>query len=95
MRQNLPLLPVAFDVDADRQNPGPARGPAAVADALTRSGAFVECVFSCPACGLAGTSLVRPAHLIGKTCLGCGEEVVLTVLDRFRPSRSRTSDSGA
>jgi hypothetical protein len=62
---------------------------------LLATGAFVECVFSCPACGLAGTSLVRPAHLIGKTCLGCGEEVVLSVLERFRPSRSRTSDSGA
>jgi len=61
---------------------------------LLATGAFVECVFSCPACGLAGTSLVRPANLIGKTCLGCGEEVVLTVLERFRPSRSRTSDSG-
>jgi hypothetical protein len=64
-------------------------------DDLLATGAFVECVFSCPACGLAGTSLVRPRHLIGKTCLGCGEEVVLSVLGRFRPSRSRTSDSEA
>ncbi len=53
---------------------------------LLATGAFVECVFSCPACGLGGTSLIRPAQLIGKTCLGCGEDVVLTVLDRFRPS---------
>jgi hypothetical protein len=56
---------------------------------LLSTGAFVECVFSCPACGLAGTSVVRPASLIGKTCLGCGSEVVLTVLDRFRPSGGR------
>jgi hypothetical protein len=56
---------------------------------LLATGAFVECVFSCPSCGLAGTSLVRPANLIGKTCLGCGEEVVLSVLDRFRPSGGR------
>jgi hypothetical protein len=64
-------------------------------DHLLSTGAFVECVFSCTACGLAGTSLVRPSALIGKTCLECGSEVVLTVFDRFRPSRSRTSDSGA
>jgi hypothetical protein len=64
-------------------------------DDLLATGAFVECVFSCPACGLAGTSLVRPQHLIGKTCYGCGEEVVLSVFERFRPSRSRTSDSEA
>jgi hypothetical protein len=70
-------------VDADRHIPEPERGPAAVADALTRSGAFVECVFSCPSCGLGGTSLVRPARIAGKTCLGCGEPVVVTVLERF------------
>ena len=64
-------------------------------DQLLATGAFVECVFSCPACGLAGTSLARPAALIGKTCLGCGSELVVTVLDRFTPSRSRTSGSGA
>jgi hypothetical protein len=52
---------------------------------LLATGAFVECVFSCPACGLAGTSLARPSTLIGKTCLGCGEAVALSVLDRFRP----------
>jgi hypothetical protein len=63
--------------------PRPPRGPAAVADALTRSGAFVECVFSCPACGLGGTSLIRPGALAAKACLGCGEPVVVTVLDRF------------
>jgi hypothetical protein len=61
----------------------PARGPAAVADALTRSGAFVECVFHCPACGAAGTSLVRPAVLPGKTCAFCAEPVVVSVLERF------------
>jgi len=64
-------------------------------DDILATGAFVECVFSCPSCGLAGTSLVRPTALIGKACVGCGEEVVLSVLSRFRPSGSRTSDSGA
>lgn len=54
---------------------------------LLRTGTFIECVFSCPACGLAGTSLVRPKHLIGKTCYGCGEPVVLTVFERFKSSR--------
>ena len=54
---------------------------------LLATGAFVECVFSCPSCGLAGTSLVRPQHLIGKTCHGCGEPVVLTVFERFPKSR--------
>jgi hypothetical protein len=56
---------------------------------LLATGKFVECVFSCPACGLAGTSLVRPQHLIGKTCYGCGKPVVLTVFERFKSSRSR------
>jgi hypothetical protein len=56
---------------------------------LLATGAFVECVFSCPSCGLAGTIRVRPANLVGKTCLGCGEEVVVTVLDRFPPSGGR------
>jgi hypothetical protein len=67
----------------------PTRGPAAVTDALTRSGAFVECVFSCPSCGLGGTSLIRPGLLEGRACLACGEPVVLTVLDRFPRARSR------
>ena len=58
-------------------------------DELLATGAFVECVFSCPACGLAGTSVARPAALIGTTCLGCGSEVVLSVFDRFRPSGGR------
>jgi hypothetical protein len=66
--------------------PEDARGPAAVGDALLRSGAFVECVFSCPACGLGGTSLIRPGALEAKACLGCGGPVVLTVLDRFARS---------
>jgi hypothetical protein len=70
-------------VDPDRPSPQPERGPAAVADALTRSGAFVECVFHCAACGLGGTSLVRPARIPGKRCLDCGEPVVVTVLERF------------
>jgi len=62
---------------------------------LLATGAFVECVFSCPSCGLAGTSLVRPRHLIGKTCYGCGEPVVLTVLDRFQPARRRVVEPDA
>ena len=60
-----------------------ARGPAAVEDALLRSGAFVECVFACPACGLGGTSLIRPGVLEAKACFDCGEPVVVTVLERF------------
>jgi hypothetical protein len=72
-------------VDTDRHSPEeqPDRGPAAVAEALTRSGAFVECVFHCAECGLGGTSLIRPARIADKTCLGCGGPVVVTVLDRF------------
>lgn len=70
-------------MDPAPDTPRAARGPAAVADALTRSGAFVECVFSCPACGLGGTSLIRPGSLEAKACLTCGEPVVVTVLDRF------------
>jgi hypothetical protein len=66
-----------------------------VSEQLLATGAFVECVFHCPACGLAGTSVARPAGLTGKTCLGCGSDVVVTVFERFRPSRSRTSDSEA
>jgi hypothetical protein len=58
---------------------------------LLATGAFVDCVFSCPSCGLAGTSLVRPRHLMGKTCHGCGEPVVLTVFERFRSSARRES----
>jgi hypothetical protein len=69
-------------MDADPPIVPPARGPAAVADALIRSGAFAGCVFHCPACGLAGTSVVRPAALPGKACAGCGEPVVVSVLDR-------------
>jgi endogenous inhibitor of DNA gyrase (YacG/DUF329 family) len=52
-------------------------------DALKAAG-FVETVFHCPACGTAGTSLSRPAALIDRACLECGEPVVTTVLDRFR-----------
>jgi hypothetical protein len=62
-------------------------------DELLATGAFVECVFSCPTCGLAGTSVIRPSALIGKTCLGCGSEVVVTVFDRFRPSGGRPGSS--
>ena len=64
------------------EQPGDARGAVGAGEALLRSGAFVECVFSCPACGLGGTSLIRPGGLAGKACLGCGEPVVVTVLER-------------
>ncbi len=67
-------------MDAASPLPPPARGPGAVAEALIRSGEFVECVFHCPACGLAGTSLARPARLEGKACTGCGAPVVVSVL---------------
>lgn len=76
-------VPFGVWMEPDPQIPEPARGAAAVADALTRSGAFVECVFSCPACGLGGTSLIRPGLLDAKRCVACGEPVVVTVLHRF------------
>jgi len=44
---------------------------------------FVESVFHCPACGLGGTTLSRPALLEGKTCAGCAEPVVVSVVERF------------
>jgi hypothetical protein len=44
---------------------------------------FVETVFQCPACGLSGTSLSRPAALLDRTCAACHEPVVTTVFDRF------------
>ena len=68
---------------APSPTPPPPRGPAAVADALTASGAFVECVFHCPACGTAGTSLIRPAAVPGRCCTACGAPVVVTLLERF------------
>jgi ribosomal protein S27E len=55
-------------------------------EALLAAG-FVETVFHCPACGTAGTSFSRPAALLDRRCLDCGEPVVTTVLDRFaRPA---------
>jgi ribosomal protein S27E len=51
-------------------------------EALLAAG-FVETVFHCPACGTAGTSFSRPASLLDRRCLDCGEPVVTTVLDRF------------
>jgi hypothetical protein len=62
---------------------------------LLRTGAFVECVFHCPACGVGGTSLIRPSAIKDKMCLECGGDVVVTLFERFRPSGSRTSDSEA
>lgn len=53
-----------------------------VSQSLLAAG-FVETIFSCPACGLAGTSLSRPAALLDRTCADCDEPVVTTVFDRF------------
>lgn len=53
-----------------------------VTETLLRAG-FVETAFHCPACGLGGTSLSRPAALLPRTCLDCAAPVVTTVLDRF------------
>ena len=47
------------------------------------SAGFVETLFHCPSCGLAGTSLSRPESLPNRTCLDCDAPVVTTVLDRF------------
>ena len=60
-------------------------------DQLLRTGTFVECVFHCVECGLGGTSLIRPAAVRQKVCLDCGGDVVVTVVERFRPSGSHTS----
>jgi hypothetical protein len=79
MRQDRRPVPRMHD---DSRTPPPDRDPAAVADALTRSGAFVECVFHCPEFAVAGTGLVRPAALAGKLCPACGDPVVLSVLER-------------
>jgi hypothetical protein len=48
-----------------------------------RAAGFVETVFHCPACGLSGTSLSRPAALLDRSCAACNEPVVTTVVDRF------------
>jgi hypothetical protein len=51
-----------------------------VNDQLLDTGQFVECIFSCQACGLSGTSIARPHMLVGKTCMACGELVVVTTV---------------
>ncbi len=51
-----------------------------VNDQLLDTGLFVECIFSCQACGLSGTSIARPHMLVGKTCAACGELVVVTTV---------------
>ncbi|MGO9903988.1 MAG: hypothetical protein ACLP0J_30950 [Solirubrobacteraceae bacterium] len=51
-----------------------------VNDQLLDTGQFVECIFSCQACGLSGTSIARPYMLVGKTCMACGELVVVTTV---------------
>lgn len=53
-----------------------------VTEALLAAG-FVETAFHCPACGLGGTSLSRPASLLDRTCLDCDEPVVTSVFERF------------
>ena len=47
---------------------------------LLATGQFVECIFSCAACGESGTSVARPRMLEGKTCGNCGELVAVTVI---------------
>lgn len=49
-------------------------------DQLLDTGQFVECIFSCQACGLSGTSIARPHMLVGKTCAACGEPVSVTTI---------------
>ncbi len=51
-----------------------------VNEQLVATGQFVECIWSCPACGLHGTSIARPHMLAGKTCLACGELVSVTTV---------------
>jgi hypothetical protein len=53
-----------------------------VTESLLAAG-FVETAFHCPACGLGGTSLSRPASLLDRACLDCGQPVVTSVLERF------------
>lgn len=47
---------------------------------LLATGQFVECIFSCTACGESGTSVARPHMLQGKTCGNCGELVSVTTI---------------
>ncbi len=58
-----------------RQPPRPS-----VEEQLIATGQFVECIWSCQACGLSGTSIARPHMLVGKTCLACGELVSVTTV---------------
>jgi hypothetical protein len=66
-------------------------------EALLAAG-FVETVFHCPSCGLAGTSLSRPSALLERRCLDCEGRVVTTVLERFpntqAPARSDSPQIG-
>jgi hypothetical protein len=41
---------------------------------------FVETVFHCPTCGLAGMSLSRPAALAERSCVRCDELVVSSLV---------------
>jgi hypothetical protein len=72
-----PLSPLS-----PRSPRSPREQPArrSVNDQLLDTGQFVECIFSCQACGLSGTSIARPHMLIGKTCAACGELVSVTTI---------------
>ncbi len=58
---------------------GKLHAPSATSQLLA-TGLFVECIFSCPSCGLSGSSVARPAMLDGKTCARCGDPVLVTAL---------------
>jgi len=68
------------DLARERLTPRRHAPRPSVTDQLLGTGQFVECIFSCPACGLSGTSIARPAMLEGKTCMACGELVSVTVV---------------
>jgi hypothetical protein len=57
------------------------RAPSAE-EQLLATGAFVEAVVRCPACGLAGTTIARPAALADRACHRCGEAAIVSVLPR-------------
>jgi hypothetical protein len=65
--------------DAAKGGSDKLRAPSATSQLLA-TGLFVECIFSCPSCGLSGSSIARPAMLEGKTCARCGDPVLVTAL---------------
>jgi hypothetical protein len=56
--------------------------PRSAEEQLLATGAFVEAVVRCPACGLGGTTVARPAALLGRACHRCGGPAVVSVLPR-------------